>query len=318
MFRGSNYPLLLGLLSLMGAAVACGNNSKENMKGTNTVQPNPNNAAAGLQTDAIAAGTETGVSSNPKGQVIDPEYIKQHYPEIYCEHVVQLDLRVDVSEDLSYFCPDGKPSPEMLSMRERLMNSPNGRTVLQIVSSKVENELSQFTLAWGYRVPVRPFEVKANPLYAFIAKDYENDGVVMHGTASRRPDAELDSGLHLWSVDMAYDLIVKATTGIDLSSSRKTQYNLYQVESGSEEMGFGVESLNDPEGTDFVKSTMLNLAFNDGGGFNDGKGTAIVLNLLTISLKNKGFPETAEHAIGKLGQFLADSMYEGLTQNITK
>jgi len=135
----------------------------------------------------------------------------------------------------------------------------------------------------------------------------------MKAGSERRPDDDVDSGLHLWSADMNYDLKVKATNGLELKNKRNTQYNLYQVLSGSEEMGFGVDSLTDKNNPDYEKFVMLNLSFNDGGGYNDGKGGTIVLNLLHIVMNNRGFPVTATDSVGEIGKYLADAMYKGLT-----
>lgn len=250
-----------------------------------------------------------------KDQVIDPEAIKADYPKFYCENVVKLKLRIDVSEELAFFCPEGKPSADFRDFRQRLLDAEGGRTAIQIVKEvhDPEAETSEYILIWGYHVAIRPFEVKGRPLYEYIAKSYAQDGITMNGSTTRRSDEELDSGLHLWSADMAYDLSVAATSGLNLESARKTQYNLYQVQSGNEEMGFGVDALSEPDNPDYKRSVMLNLGFNDGEGFNDGKGGAIVLNLLHITLVNKGFPQTAATAINTIGQFLADSMFEGLS-----
>ena len=308
MLRGSHPLILIGCFAISLAAIACGNKTEQQSGGSKSTGNNADQTKQPVGTLGVdSAKTVTGAN----GQIIDPEQIKQHYPESYCQRVIELKLRADVTEELGYFCPDGKPSELMLSMRQRLMDAPDGRTALEIITSKSDEKVSDYVVAWGYRVGIRPFEVKARPLYEFIAQALNTDDVKMTGSQNRRPDIEVDSGLHLWSVDMSYDLKVKATNGFDLTNVRKTQYNLYQVESGNEEMGFGVEALTEP--TDFTKSTMLNLSFNDGQGFNDGKGDAIILNILHITLQNKGFPETAEYAIGKIGQFLADSMYQGLS-----
>jgi len=161
-------------------------------------------------------------------------------------------------------------------------------------------------------VPVRPFEVKSRPLYQFIAQGYTSDKIMLKASSQRRSDEELDFGMHLWSVDMSYDLTVKGTQGLSLVNARKTQYNLYQVESGNEEMGLGVEHLNDPENIDYKKSTMLNFSFNDGSGYNDGKGGTVVVTLLHFVIRNQGFPATATASIQEIAKHIADTMYEGL------
>lgn len=252
----------------------------------------------------------------PNAIVIDPAAIMADYPQAYCDAVTTLELRADVSAELAYFCRDGKPTADMRDLRKRLLEAPERRTVVQILRDEVDDstESTDFVVMWGYYIPKRPFDVKALPFYDFIASETSREGIVMASTASRRSDEELDSGLHLWSTDMAYTLAVQATDSITLEYSRETQYNLYQVQSGNEEMGLGVEHLTNPDEENYQKSVMLNLSFNDGEGFNDGKGETLVLNLLHITLNNRGFPKIAGRALNELANFLADSMYDGLNQ----
>ena len=112
---------------------------------------------------------------------------------------------------------------------------------------------------------------------------------------------------------MHYDMRIQATNGLVLENKRDAEYNMYQVESGNEEMGFGVESLS-AENPDYLRAVMINLSFNDGSGYNDGKGGAIVMNLLHITINNRGFPKTAVKTIRAIGDFLAGAMYDGLKQ----
>jgi hypothetical protein len=275
------------------------------------------NGAAVPGTDPAVDSTGAGAApKKPNAIVIDPAAIMADYPKAYCEAVASLELRADVSAELAYFCKDGKPTADMRDLRKRLLAAPERRSVVQILKDEVDGskDSTDFVVMWGYYIPRRPFDVKALPFYDFIASETDRGDIVMSSTASRRSDEELDSGLHLWSTDMAYTLAVQATDSITLEYSRETQYNLYQVQSGNEEMGLGIEHLTNPDEENYQKSVMLNLSFNDGEGFNDGKGETIVLNLLHITLNNRGFPKIAGRALNELANFLADSMYDGLNQ----
>jgi hypothetical protein len=95
---------------------------------------------------------------------------------------------------------------------------------------------------------------------------------------------------------------------------RQTQYNLYQVESGNEEMGLGVEHLTNPEEQGYRHAVVVNLSFNDGDGFNDGEGGTIILNLMHLTLNNRGFPVSAGKAFDAMADFLADAMFDGLAE----
>jgi hypothetical protein len=116
------------------------------------------------------------------------------------------------------------------------------------------------------------------------------------------------------SVFLKNALNVKALPTLSIVNSRKTQYNLYQVLSGNEEMGLGVEHLIDSPDQTYKVSNLVNFSFNDGGGYNDGKGGTIVVNVLRFDFSNQGFPETSSQTIYAVAQGLAANMYDGLRQ----
>jgi hypothetical protein len=236
------------------------------------------------------------------------------YPPRYCLHVRKLKLRAEVEDELSYFCKGTEPTKELLALREALIKTPGELKIEKVLSSNsAETESSELKLVWGYYFPkIRPFVVKAKPIYEFISKNMKDELIDLSAKNARQPDDSVDSGMHLWSVKMEYALKLNAADGLVLSSNRQTQYNLYQVESGNEELGFGVETLTDGNNGDFTVSTMLNLSMNDGTGYNDGTGGAVILNMLHLKMNNKGFPETTSKAIDKLGFFFAKSMYDGI------
>ena len=236
------------------------------------------------------------------------------YPELYCKYHKDLRLRVDVNEEVSRWCVDGKPTQKMVDYRQAALDATPGEIKLEIIKSEAieEEDRSEFIIAWSFHVGIRPFEVKERPIYNFVAQSYSGETVTLNSPANRQPDDLVDFGLHLWSTKMNYNVIVKATETTFLESSRNTEYNLYQVQSGNEEMGFGVETLVDPDNEDFYQSTMLNLSFNDGTGFNDGNGGTVVITVLHFSINNNGFPETAAKSIEEIAQHTANQMYLGL------
>jgi len=238
------------------------------------------------------------------------------YPKLYCENAEKLKLRADIKEELGFFCINGKPSKEFLEFRNDALAQEPGAYKLKLLQAQhdPDSDRSEFLIAWSFHVPIRPFEVKARPIYDYVAQSFTSDAIEVKSSAARRMDDPLDSGLHLWSADMSYDLTIKGTQGLTLTSQRNTQYNLYQVQSGNEEMGFGVEHLIDVDNPNYSRSVMLNVSFNDGSGYNDGKGGAVVITLLHFVLSNQGFPATATKSIQEIAQHAADSMYNGLKQ----
>lgn len=254
-------------------------------------------------------GDSTGSAPDKKDGLYD-------YPTRFCSLARTLKLKPEakIEEELGYFCGGETPTKDMLELRASLVEAPD-KLILKKVSGShsAENETSEFTYVWGYYLPnLRPYKVKEAPLYTYIAKNFKDDVSNATAKTERLPDKSIDYGLHLWSAAMGYDLTINAAEGIVLLSKRKTQYNLYQVESGNEEMGFGVEHMTDGNNGDFFISNMLNLSMNDGKGFNDGVGGTVVLTMLHLKMSNRGFPETTEKVIEKLMYFFAKSMYDGL------
>ncbi|MFW7378814.1 MAG: hypothetical protein ACOH5I_08410 [Oligoflexus sp.] len=258
---------------------------------------------ATTQSEASAAVEGT----NEEGVILD-------YPKAYCEHVGKIQLRTDISEKIGFICQDGAPTADMLEFREKALAQAPGEIELVMLESRhiEEQDFSEFLIAWAFHAPIRPFEVKNRPIYEFVAQGFSSDDVTLNVATERQPDDSLDSGLHLWSVNMTYDLSVRGTTNRFLVSQRQTQYNLYQVLSGNEEMGLGVENLIDTNNPDFDMSTMVNFSFNDGKGYNDGNGGTIVITMLHFIINNHGFPETAASSIQEVAQHTADVMYNGL------
>ncbi len=239
-----------------------------------------------------------------------------NYPQLYCKYASKLRLRTDVSQELVYMCENAQPTTMLIDYRQKALDATPGEISLEhiITQHTEETDTSEFLIAWSFHVPIRPFEVKERPIYDFVAQNYDGTSVTLESTATRKSDENLDYGLHLWSTDMNYKITIQATETNFLTSERNSEYNLYQVQSGNEEMGFGVENLIDADNPDFYQSTMINLSFNDGSGFNNGEGGTVVITMLHFIINNQGFPQTASEAIHEIAQHTADAMYAGLSQ----
>jgi hypothetical protein len=236
------------------------------------------------------------------------------YPKLYCESVGKLPLRVGIADELSALCENGQPSELLLRYRAEALARETGEFEIRILEEKVtpETEQSEFRMMWSFFVGSRPFNVKASPIYDHITVPYSSELLELQTDVAVRADDPLDSGLHLWSVDIGYDLALNAAPNLILEANRKTQYNLYQVQSGNEEMGFALEHLVEVDPESFSKYISLTIAFNDGTGFNDGRGGTVLVGLLHLQVNNPGLPalardaalEVTQHAIGGLSAAL--------------
>lgn len=238
------------------------------------------------------------------------------YPKSYCEHVGAITTRTDISDKIAFICDEKDPSNDFLKLRAQALDQDPGEIKLSFLRDQYDetSDYSEFLIAWSFHVPIRPFEVKDQPIYQYVASGYESEDISLQVETSMHSDVSLDSGLHLWSVDMNYDLSIRGTANRFLISQRQTQYNLYQVLSGNEEMGLGVEHLIDVNNPDFDVSTMVNFSFNDGHGYNDGQGGTVVITLLHFVINNHGFPATARRSIEEIAGYIADVMYQGLAE----
>lgn len=226
----------------------------------------------------------------------------------FCAKVGSLKLRVDASEELAFFCKGTTPSSEMIKLRDALAAAEPKAPSPQLLQAEHDPDTghSEFLLAWGFHVPLSLVVLRDKKLYEYIAQGMATESLTMQATSNLRPDDPLDGGLHIYSVDLGYDLLIRGPQGLELKSQRSTQYNLYQVQAGNEDLGLGVEHLVSSEGGGYSQSTMMNVSLGD------GKGGTQVLTLLHFKIQNQGFPSTATKSIQEIARHLAETMYTGL------
>lgn len=223
---------------------------------------------------------------------------KIDYPKLYCESVQKIKLRADASEELALLCNDGAPTELMLQYRRDAIARGDGKFEINIIKEESNNETSEFYAMWSFRVPMKPFDVKSHYIYKYVTMPYASENLEINDKVTEHPFESLDtSGLHLWSADVNYHITLHAARNFPVYSTRKTQYNMYQVLSASEEMGFGFEHLTEPRDDHFMNYKFLNFAFNDGNGYNDGRGGTVVICLLHFKVNNQGFPAFARSAL---------------------
>ena|GEM_PF-3116644 len=234
------------------------------------------------------------------------------FPKHYCEQLDKVKLRTDVSLDLAFFCKAGAPTSNFRKYYTNAMSQAAG--TINLVPIKVQHDedtgFSNIQLAWSFHVPIKVVDFRNKPIYQAIAKAYESATIIQTTSSERLADETLDSGLQIWSVNLNYDMTIKGPQGLELKNQRKTQYNLYQVQGGNENLGLGVEHLVDTANTDYQKSTMLNFSLSA----DSDKGGAVVITLLNFSLANRNFPKTAEDSIEEVARNVADEMYKALKE----
>lgn len=254
----------------------------------------------------------------PQAAAVDPiGSAGVNYPKLFCQNGPKLKVRSDVKEELDLLCQGGNPTQEFINLRAEALTAAPGQIAVRFLrkNQTESDDRADFLLSWVFHVPVRPFIVKSRPLYDYIGRGHSSEKVKFDVKPSRLPDSTLEpGGLHLWSTEMNYSLAVQALPTLALANTRKTQYNLWQVLSGNEEIGMAIEHLLESPGDIYKTSSLVSISFNDGEGFNDGRGGTVVINFLKFVFNNQGFPQTAEATMMEIAQALAHHMYDGLKQ----
>lgn len=228
----------------------------------------------------------------------------------YCSDVNSVKLRTDIAQEIKYFCNNNSPTSAMLDLVKAVHESPEGRATIKIVEAKHGNDQwSEFLIVWGFKVPTTPIALKDRPIYDLIAKGTTTANLELSASAVRQPDETVDHALHIWSASLAYDLLILGSNNLRIPTKRNTQYNLYQIRPGVEDMGLGVEHLVDSQNEDYKLATMINVAFKNEV---QGESGSVNLALSHIKIYNRGFPSTAETAMKEISGFLADTMFKAL------
>ncbi len=267
---------------------------------------------------ACSEKKKMGAAATSANAVVDPVgKAGVNYPKLFCENAPKIKVRSDISEELALLCNNKQPTQEFIDLRAEALSSTPGQIDVRFLR-KIQTEAddgADFMLGWVFHVPVRPFIVKGRPLYDYIAQGHQGEKVKFNVTTEKLPDSTLEpGGLHLWSVEMNYSLAVQALPTLALANVRKTQYNLWQVLSGNEELGIAIEHLTESPGDIYKASSLVSISFNDGDGFNDGRGGTVVINYLKFKFTNQGFPQTAEQTMMEIAKALANHMYNGLKE----
>lgn len=258
--------------------------------------------------------TSTSQAQHASGQgdgVVPPDY-----PKLFCDTIRSKEFRVDLSQEISLLCRDGVPTANLLKLREMALSAEKG--VINYVSFLDKNgpepNTSEVLMGWSFHVPIRPFEVKSRDLFEYLTPGFRDHEAILTTTAAKKPLTTLDKGgLHLWSAKMEHKLTIDTKAGQIFQKDRVTEYNLYQLLSGNEEMGVAEEHL-DGENQDYLRSIQLTFSFNDGTGYNNDTGGAIIITLVHMIVRNEGFPDITSSVTTKVSKAMGQLMYEGLKE----
>lgn len=271
--------------------------------------------AEGTTPDQPAQPAQPNQPETKRSGPVIPEFqdVKLDFPAEYCSNVHSLKLRTNIQMQLDMFCGNGKPTELFYKMMNDALDQKDGPVVYDfLVEHHEEKELTKMILGWSFHVPVHPFKIKALPLHTFLHPGFKAEGVDFKAEENEGYQSSTDGGLHLWSVSQKYDVDIATPVGSKISQTRNTEYNVYQLLSGNDEMGLAVEHLIDEDNQFYKASDMVSVSFNDGN--NEG----FVMTFVYLLLNNQGFPETTANGFREITKGMAQLVYDGIKENGNK
>lgn len=277
------------LLAATLLLAACESKSSSNASTTSTATGSGTSTGTGS-----AAGTATGTTT-------------AHYQD-FCKQIVNVKPRADVSTELALLCSGDKAAKRFEELyQEALAQTSGDIKIYRIATAEDDAGYSNIQVAWSFLAPKKIADFRNAPLIDNLSQPYTSATIEQTTKAEKNGDDTLDSPLHLISVNFTYDMNIKNEQNLDLSNKRNTQFNLYQVQGGNENLGVAIEHLVDTDNEDYKRATMFNAAVSAP----DGTG-AVIVTVLNYSIFNKGLHSTAVDSIEEVAKNAGASMYKAL------
>lgn len=259
-------------------------------------------------TNASTTSTATGsATSTGSGTGTASGATTAHHQD-FCKQIANVKPRADVSSELALLCSGDKAAKRFEELyQEALTQSSGDIKIYRISTAEDDAGYSNIQVAWSFLAPMKIADFRNAPLIDNLSQAYTSATIEQTTKADKNGDDTLDSPLHLISVNFAYDMNIKNEQNLDLSNKRNTQFNLYQVQGGNENLGVAIEHLVDTDNQDYKRATMFNAAVSAP----DGKG-AVIVTVLNYSIFNKGLHSTAVDSIEEVAKNAGASMLKAL------
>jgi hypothetical protein len=260
--------------------------------------------SASTTSTATGSGTSTGTGS---GAGTATGTTSAHYQD-FCKQIAGVKPRADVSAELALLCSGDKAAKRFEELYQEALTQTSGDIkIYRITTAEDDAGYSNIQVAWSFLAPKKIADFRNAPLIDKLSEPYTSATIEQTTKAEKNGDDTLDSPLHLISVNFTYDMNIKNEQNLDLSNKRNTQFNLYQVQGGNENLGVAIEHLVDTDNEDYKRATMFNAAVSAP----DGKG-AVIVTVLNYSIFNKGLHSTAVDSIEEVAKNAGASMYKAL------
>lgn len=257
---------------------------------------------------ATQSSTGSATNTNTSATPVDR-------PAEFCQNISNLkNLRTNIAEELGVFCTGTTPTEAFKQLytdaaAQDPLKQPDP-ALFETEGGIVEGDdgYSQIQLFFSFVAPSIVENLRKAPLVDSLAAEYKSETLQQTATSSVNPADSLDaSGLHFLSADITYNMTIFTDTNSNLTNQRKTQFNLYQVKGGNENLGIAVEHLLETN-KDYTRATMINIALSTP----DNKN-AVIVTMLNYSLAHLGLHKTAVASIKEVAKNAGAALYRALT-----
>ena len=266
-------------------------------------EQNESKSSAASEGEVNKASADGQASENPDNIAAIEREID--WPTMYCQNLKGHNFLDDFREQLALFCQDDAPTELTYKMMNLARDKTDNPPVVRLTLEHGVTDYSKMTFAWAVQVPIEPFYVKSRPLWEYL-ENTSPEGPYQTSIRMTKEN-ETEEGLHLVSVDMEYDIKIVTPNGGIIHTNKSTEFNLFQILSGSDEMGIVVENFKKDESLNYNASKMLILSFPD------EDGGAFIINLQDIDVNTSGFRELSTQGFEDIVQASAIALRDGLS-----
>ena len=249
--------------------------------------------------------TQTSTCTNPATPV--------NRPAEFCREIGKLkSFRTNISEELKVFCTGSTPTNDIfvklyqdavaLDPKKSPEISPSSRPP-DIVEG--DDGFSTIRLFFSFVGPAKVDKLQGAPLVESLALAYQGQTVIQTAQAFSNSDVD---GLHFRSANITYDLKIISDANSDLTNQRKTQFNVYQLDSGNPHLGIAVEHLLEPN-NDYRRATMLNIVLST-----PDEQNSVIVTMLNYELANRGLHSLAVKSIKEVAINAGSKLYKALSE----
>lgn len=232
--------------------------------------------------------------------------IRQELKNAFCSQVNALPLAVDMSDVLGVLCTDKKPNANFDQL-DRFATKTQGKPqAIQMQVSHADDGFSSGVYVAAYRVPIPPKWVRNAPIAQAAVQGGDFPNVKFSGRVTKDLSSSMGGGLQFGKWDMTAHMDITSPKGEPFSNDRNTTMDSYQVEGGNPDIGLGAEYLTDVANPKYRYYRQATLTI----GNQDGSSTMV--QIVSVSIKNDGYPETMVQVFNDAANIAAKRIYEAI------